>query len=242
MNRVLKSGMIACALVAFAASSVKAEETAAAEATATDEESVGWTPVALGLATPVQIPWSFDWDVFGLDLNLFYSDCNLMYGWELSAGANTARRDLIGLQTAPLFNLANRESIGSQISLFNMSNRKFIGFTADAVGITRDFVGFKADLLGGACGSDFYGLQAAIAANAVREDMYGLQVAPGANFARKVYGAQFAMAFNMTSELHGAQIGLVNYAATCPFGFQIGLVNLIMDNQVPFLPIVNAYF
>ena len=37
-------------------------------------------------------------------------------------------------------------------------------------------------------------------------------------------------------------IGIVNYAATCSAGFQIGLVNLIMDNQVPFLPIFNCYF
>jgi hypothetical protein len=46
----------------------------------------------------------------------------------------------------------------------------------------------------------------------------------------------------MTEELRGAQIGLVNYASTCSAGFQLGLVNLIMDNQIPVLPIFNCYF
>jgi hypothetical protein len=46
----------------------------------------------------------------------------------------------------------------------------------------------------------------------------------------------------MTEELRGAQLGLVNYAGACSAGFQVGLVNLILDNQIPFLPIFNCYF
>ena len=38
------------------------------------------------------------------------------------------------------------------------------------------------------------------------------------------------------------QLGLVNWASTCSAGFQVGLVNIIADNQIPFIPIVNAYF
>ena len=90
--------------------------------------------------------------------------------------------------------------------------------------------------------TSLYGLSVAGLGSAVREDMWGWQVALGANFARRVHGFQTVGICNMTDELRGAQIGIVNYAATCSAGFQIGLVNMIMDNQVPFLPIFNCYF
>ena len=64
-------------------------------------KSYGWSVIALGLATPVQLPWGIEkWDIFGLDLNLGYSDSMKMYGWEFAFGANTARKCFIGLQTA----------------------------------------------------------------------------------------------------------------------------------------------
>ena len=90
--------------------------------------------------------------------------------------------------------------------------------------------------------SSFYGLGVAGLASAVREDMWGWQIALGATFARRVHGFQTALLLNMTDELRGAQLGLVNYAATASAGFQVGLVNLIMDNDVPFIPIFNCYF
>ena len=88
----------------------------------------------------------------------------------------------------------------------------------------------------------FYGLDVAGLANAVREDMWGWQIAIGATFARRVHGLQTSVVLNMTDELRGAQVGVVNYAATASAGFQVGIVNLIMDNQVPFIPIFNCYF
>ena len=64
-------------------------------------KSYGWTTVAVGLATPVALPWGMEkWDVFGLDLNLGYSDAMKMYGWEIALGANVARKTFAGLQTA----------------------------------------------------------------------------------------------------------------------------------------------
>jgi hypothetical protein len=40
-----------------------------------EEGAVGWTPVAVSLASPVQLPWGHArWDVFGLDLGLFITD------------------------------------------------------------------------------------------------------------------------------------------------------------------------
>ena len=151
MNRIVKCGLFAGALAALAAQPVLAQEQEREFAGAPDPKSYGYTVLMIGIATPISLPWDFDWDVFGLNANFAYSDCNKMYGLEAAGVGDTARLDMIGLQAALGFCYANRDAIG-------------------------------------------------------------------------------------------AQIGIVNYAATCSAGFQIGLVNLIMDNEVPFLPIFNCYF
>ena len=62
MNRTIKIGFAALALAAVAPAFAQNETNA--------EGPVGYTPVAIGLATPVQLPWGLNrWDVYGLDLN-----------------------------------------------------------------------------------------------------------------------------------------------------------------------------
>ncbi len=240
----IKSGLFACAIAAACAvSPVFAQDAEEKEyAGAPDAKSYGYTVLAVGLATPATLPWGLDWDIFGLEANLFYSDCNKMYGVQASGLANVARLDMYGLQAALGYNLANRTAVGMMASCFNMCNRTAYGVSADLIGMNREFLGLSVDGLVSMTDETFYGLSVAGLASAVREDMWGWQVALGATFARRVHGFQTAVILNMTDELRGAQLGLVNYAATCSAGFQIGLVNLIMDNQVPFIPIFNCYF
>ena len=239
----IKSGLLACALAAFAVQPVLAQDAEEKEyAGAPDAKSYGYTVLAVGLATPAALPWGFNWDIFGLDVNLLYGDCNKMYGLEVAGLANTARLDMIGIQASLGFNLANRKAKGAMVSCFNMCNRTTYGLSVDLVGMNREFYGLSVDVLGAMTDSSFYGLGVAGLASAVREDMWGWQFALGATFARRVHGFQTALLLNMTDELRGAQLGLVNYAATASAGFQVGLVNLIMDNEVPFIPIFNCYF
>ena len=206
-------------------------------------KSYGWSAIALGLATPVQLPWGIEkWDIFGLDLNLGYSDSMKMYGWEFAFGANTARKCFIGLQTAIAFNYSNEDSYGLLLSLFNMNNLEFYGLSIDAVGYNRNVYGLEANLIGAMTEKTLGGCQLSGLANVVGGDMYGFQAALGANFARRSNGLQLALVYNQTDLLWGCQLGLVNMAFACEHGFQIGLVNIIMDNQIPFLPIVNGYF
>lgn len=242
MNRVVKSCMFACALAAFAVSPVLAQDAEKEYKGAPDAKSYGYSVLAVGLATPATLPWGFDWDIFGLDVNLLYSDCNKMYGIEVGGLANTARLDMYGLQVAAGFNLANRNAVGIMASCFNMINRTGYGLSVDLLGMNREFEGLSVDGLASMTDESFYGLSVAGLTSAVREDMWGWQIAGGATFARRVHGLQTSIILNMTDDLRGAQIGIVNYAATCSAGFQIGLVNLIMDNEVPFIPIFNCYF
>ena len=63
MKNTLKFGLAALALAAVVPAFAVSEETVA------EEGPVGWTPIAIGIATPVQLPWGLNrWDVFGLDL------------------------------------------------------------------------------------------------------------------------------------------------------------------------------
>ena len=243
MKTLLKKGLVACAVAALAVQGFAAEAETETEwpAGAPDPKSYGYTALMLGIATPFSLPWDFDWDVFGLAVDLGYTDVNLMYGLELAIGANTARNTMIGMQGSVLFNYANRNAYGAQVALANVCNRETLGLSVDAIGVNRQFYGLSADVIGSVTDRNFYGLDVAVLCNAVREDMWGWQLAAGATFARRVHGLQTAI-FNMTSDLRGAQVGLVNWASTCSAGFQVGLVNIIADNQIPFIPIVNAYF
>jgi hypothetical protein len=195
------------------------------------------------LATPVALPWGIEkWDVFGLDLNLGYSDAMKMYGWEFALGANTARKTFAGLQTAMAFNYSNEDAYGVAFSLYNMNNQEFYGMSVDAIGVSRIMYGLEINLVGAMTDRVMGGMQVSGLANVVGEDAYGVQAALGANFVRRAHGLQLALVYNQTDLLWGCQIGLVNMAFACDHGFQIGLVNVIMDNQLPFLPFVNGYF
>ena len=235
MNRTLKFGIVAGALAALASTQVRAADTSSID-------SYGWTPIGIGLATPVTIPWGFDWDVFGLDVNVFYTDCNAMYGIEVGGLASVARKNMGGFQVAAACDFVNGDAYGLQASIFNMDNGKFVGIGADLASMRRTTVGLTVDGLGTANSDNFYGWQISGLGSADKEDMWGCQTSGLFNLARRAHGLQIALVYNQTADLHGAQIGLVNYAAECQGGFQIGLVNIIRTNRWPVLPIVNAYF
>ena len=236
MNKSVKSIFAALAVSAAATSYSQQAETAC-------ETAVGWTPVAIGLASPVQLPWGLaKWDVYGLDLGLFYTDAPKMYGVDVAGLASVTRCNLEGLQVSGLFNCGFDDVYGVRATLgLNMCLKTVYGADFGLIGLRDRFVGLDAEFLGSAqhyaCGAQFAGL-----ANVVDGEAWGCSIALGANFARTLYGLQTAIVFNMAEELHGAQIGLVNFTDYCNNGFQIGLVNIILSNQVKVLPIVNGRF
>jgi len=237
MNKMLKVGMAAVAIAMV--SSAFAEE-----AEVEEEGAIGWTPIALGIASPVQLPWGLArWDVFGLDLNVLYSDAPKMYGigiggvamttrddlmgWQLSALCNWNSKDVYGIRTTAGANISFGETYGIDIGGFSYREGPFWGLDVSIIGSYE---------------TDMNGVQISGLVNFSTAKTYGCTIAGGVNIAKIAYGAQIAGVFNMADELHGAQIGLINYARECPWGFQIGLVNIIMDNSIKVLPIVNGYF
>ena len=236
MNKFVKVGVAALALAAM--QSVRADE--AKEAVA--EESYGGSPVAIGLATPVQVPWGWNkWDVYGLDLNVFLSQAPVCWGLQIGGLGNMTSRELMGLGIGGLFNWANGDVYGLRTTLgLNYNDGTVYGLELGGVGYHKDVVGCEIEC---ACciQENITGFNASLIGSYTKNESYGCTM--GAfNIADKAYGAQVAFAYNQADELHGCQIGLVNYCRECPWGFQIGVVNIILDNTVKVLPIVNGYF
>ncbi|MBR0198047.1 MAG: hypothetical protein IJQ34_07920 [Kiritimatiellae bacterium] len=242
MKRMIKVGITALAISAIAPVYAQQADVEAEEVEET-EGSVGWTPIAIGLATPVQLPWGINkWDVYGLDFNLFYSDAPKMYGLDFGGFATVVRQDTLGVVIGGLFNGGFGDVYGLRATIgANFCSQTVYGAEFGLVGIRDKIYGVDANLLGSAqhnvCGFQMAGL-----ANLTDVESYGCTVAGGANIARTAYGLQLAIFFNMTQELHGAQVALVNFADYCPNGFQIGLINIILSNQWKVLPFVNGYF
>lgn len=235
MNRTFKIGLAALALTAATP--------AFAQDIEEEEGPIGFTPVAIGLATPVQLPWGINrWDVFGLDLNVFYSDAPKMYGVDIGGLATLVRDKTKALVVSALGNVAFENVYGLRATLgLEYCAKGVYGADLGLVGVRDDLHGLDVEFLG-TYQRKVCGLQVSGLANVATEESYGANIAGLANLSKTAYGLQFAFIFNMTEELHGAQIGLVNYTADCPSGFQIGLVNIIMQNRIKVLPIVNGYF
>ena len=153
MNRIVKCGLFAGALAALAAQPVLAQEQEREYAGAPDPKSYGYTVLMIGLATPISLPWDFDWDVYGLNANFAYSDCNKMYGLEAAGVASTARLKMIGLQAALGCCYANRDAIGAQVAVATACNRSAYGLTIDVFGMNGRIV---ATLFNGVLGAGNY--------------------------------------------------------------------------------------
>lgn len=237
MNKFVKFGVAALALSAM--QSVRADS---AEEAVAEEQSYGYTAVAFGLATPVQLPWGWDkWDVFGFDFNVFLSQAPLCYGLQIGGAGNMTSREMIGFGVGGFFNWATGEVIGCRATLgLNYNDDKVYGLELGGVGYHKDVVGADIEL---ACciQENVTGFNASLLGSYTKNESYGCTMG-AVNIADVAYGAQVAFAYNQAEELHGCQIGLVNYCRECPWGFQIGIVNIILDNKVKVLPIVNGYF
>jgi hypothetical protein len=240
MNKYVKIGFAVAAISSVVPAFADAE--AETEAVAEEEGVVGWTPVAVGLASPVQLPWgSHKWDVFGLNLGIIWSDAPKMYGLDVTGIASATREDLQGAKVSALCNWNDKDVYGLRATVGgNFCWGTEYGVDAGLFAIRKVMWGVDVEFVG-SYQDEFHGVQLAGLANVSKDLAYGCGIAIGCNWAPRMYGFDLAL-FNYTEELHGCQVGLVNFADYCPWGFQIGLVNIIMSNQWKVLPIVNGYF
>ena len=99
MNRFMKIG---CAALALAVAMP-------AFADDVEEGAVGWTPIAVGLASPVQLPWGHArWDVFGLDVNVLYTGAPKIYGLGVGGLGVYNADDAAGIVASGICNWADK--------------------------------------------------------------------------------------------------------------------------------------
>ena len=240
MKKSVKFGFVALALAA----AVPAFAENADVEVENEYEAIGWTPIAVSLCSPVQVPWgSHTWDVFGLNLGILWSDTPKMYGLGLGTIAMANRDDMAGLGLTAFCNWNTKDVYGMRVTPgANIAFGTIYGVDMGAFSYrTGDMWGWDTEFLG-SYGGRFWGLQIAGLVNFSSEQSYGCSLAVGGNLSKIAYGCQIGGVFNYAEELHGCQVGIVNFAKECPWGFQIGLVNIIMENVIPVLPIVNASF
>ena len=240
MKKSIRFGIVALAMSAFVPAFAANEDVNVEN----EYEAIGWTPIAVSLCSPVQLPWgSHTWDVFGLNLGILWSDTPKMYGLGFGTIAMANRDDMFGLGLTACCNWNTKDVYGMRVTPgANIAFGTIYGVDIGAFSYRPgDMWGWDTEFLGN-YGTKFWGLQIGGLVNLSTEQSYGCSLAIGGNMAKVAYGCQCAAVFNYTEELHGAQIGIVNFAKECPWGFLIGIVNIIMENVIPVLPIVNASF
>ena len=240
MKKSVKFGIVALAIAAVAPAFAENADVEVEN----EYEAIGWTPIAVSLCSPVQVPWgSHTWDVFGINLGILWSDTPKMYGLGLGTIAMANRDDMFGLGLTACCNWNTKDVCGMRVTPgANIAFGTIYGVDIGAFAYRPgERWGWDTEFLG-TYGSKFWGLQIGGLVNFTSEQSYGCSLAIGGNLTKVAYGCQFAGVFNYAEELHGAQIGIVNFAKESPWGFQVGLVNIIMENVIPVLPIVNASF
>ena len=239
----MKNMKLALATAAIAATvTVFAAESAADNGTeGQGVGAVGWTPVQVGIFAPVSIPWGFDWDVKGFDLDLFYIETVKLQGLGISGIASRTRDNQDGLLISGACNWNDADVHGLGITLgANLGFGDVYGVDIATFGMRNLMKGMDVNLLA-SCQKDFVGWQTSGVCNFTEGSCAGASFALALNMAKIEKGLQVA-AINSAEELTGVQIGAINIAHECRKGLQIGVINIVLDNKVKILPIANGYF
>ncbi len=235
----LKLALVAAAVAA--ATSVNAAEASDASTEGQGIGAIGMTPIQIGLFAPVSFPWGCDWDVKGLDLNLFYMETVKLQGLGVCGIASRNRDELGGILVSGLCNWNDMDVRGITATLgANLAFADVYGINVSTFGMRNLMKGIDANLVA-SYQKEFVGCQMSCVCNFNEGDSTGASFSLCLNMADVETGFQGAF-INSAKELHGAQLGIVNIAQECPWGFQIGLINIILDNRIKVLPIFNGYF
>ena len=219
---------------------------------ATEERSWAWSPLGVGIAAPLQLPFTdtdicglrlggfFGWnaDVFGVDAGVAELTTGDFAGLQLAAFSWTCG-NAYGVQAAPVANVVGGNVFGVDASFVNVTHGDFWGLQFGGVNYANSTFGVQ---FGGAINwnsSVSAGWQTAVA-NADQDEFTGFSLGV-VNLARTFTG--FDLGFvNLADDMMGCQMGVFN-ACNRMHGVQIGLLNLITESpRLPVMVIANAWF
>lgn len=229
---------IAAVMAACAAFAVDAEQDVSEQG----EGAVGWTAAQVGIFSPISYPQGGDWDVYGVDLNLFYMENVRLQGVGLSLCATRTHDIMKGAVGSLFLNWSDKDVSGVRVALLgvNYARNDVYGLDWGFFGLRKNMWGVDFNLIG-SHQENFQGIQFGSICNFTYQEFKGIDAAFGLNFACDAKGAQIG-GVNFAHQFRGCQLGFFNIAEECPNGIQIGLINIIMDNTIKVLPLVNFYF
>ena len=218
-----------------------------------EERSWAWSPVGIGLAAPIQIPFvesdvyglrlgglfGYNHDVYGLDLGVAEVCSGGFRGLQVSALSWVDNDNVYGVQAGALANVVNACTKALQVAPLNVVWEEALGAQLGLVNVTTEFCGLQ---LGGLVNwNDLasYGLQLG-AVNANQQEFYGWAFGGLVNYADSFNGFACGLV-NVAYDVRGCQLGVFN-ACDRMHGVQIGLVNMICGSKLPIMVIANAWF
>lgn len=235
----MKKALFAAVLAAGAAGLAGAEERA-----------WDWSPLGIGIAAPLQIPFTdsdvcgirlggfFSWnaDMFGVDAGVVSLETGSMAGIQWSAFTWTAE-GAYGVQCAGLANVVDGNVYGIQVAPVNVDWSDVWGLQVGLVDYCGSFNGIQFAGMNWN-NTPSYGWQTALV-NANQEEFAGLS-AGAVNYSTRLVGCQVGLV-NCADSSTGLQVGVVN-AAQRAHGVQIGFVNMICEGPLPVMVVANASF
>ena len=236
----MKKTLLAAALAVGVAGLAKAEE----------DRVWAWSPLGIGIAAPLQLPFTdsdiyglrlggiFGWnaDMLGVDAGVVSLETAQMAGVQGAAFTWTVE-SVYGIQAAAIANVVDGNVFGLQGASVNVDWCDAWGIQVGVVDYCNSFHGVQ---VGGFNwnNTSSHGWQTAVA-NADQEEFAGLSLG-AVNYALRLTGCQLGVV-NVADSVTGVQIGVFN-AVQRMHGVQIGAVNIISDGPLPIMVIANASF
>ena len=220
-----------------------------------DERSWNWSPLGIGIAAPIQLPW-MDSDVYGLRFGGLFGCSRTVYGLDVGlaeicsneavgnfAGVQASalswtEGNAYGLQVAGLANVVKGSTWALQAAFANAVWDDCRGLQLGAVNYT---VGLKGCQFGLVNWNNLasYGFDVGLI-NANQMEFTGWSFGALVNYAETCRGLSCGLV-NCAYDVTGCQLGLVN-ACDHMHGVQFGLINMICGSPLPIMVIANAWF
>ena len=221
-------------------------------AQAEEERSWNWSPLGIGIAAPLQLPF-METDVYGLRFGGFYGANNDVYGldcgiveleWGDFIGAQAAlftwaEGNAYGLQLGALANVVGGRAVGVQVGCVNVDWAGDTGLQLGLINYDTDFNGLQLGAIINWNNSASAGAQLGLI-NSNQDAFKGCAIGL-VNYSGQFNGLQLGFV-DIADEMTGVQLGLFN-ACHKLRGVQVGLLNLIEYNErLPIMVFANASF
>ena len=217
-----------------------------------EERAWPWSPLGIGIAAPVQLPFissdiygirigglfGYNHDVFGLDVGVAEMTSGDFAGVQ-GAAFSWTEGNAYGLQLSALANVVVGKSVTFQTALVNALHDDAGGLQLGAINYNESYAGVQAGAIINWNVTSSAGLQLGLI-NANQEDFFGWSFGALVNHAGTFRGFECGL-INLAYDMTGCQLGLIN-ACDEMHGVQLGLINLIDNSKLPIMVLANASF